>query len=135
MVVDTLIRGTGRGYDRGVPAPTADDVRRICLSLPEAEEVYVDAWGHPTFRIRNKMFASMGDESCTFKTDAEEREALDAQGEPFFVPPYVGHRGWRGLRLGDRRASVDELAELLTTSWRMTAPKRVLKAFDEAAGA
>ena len=74
-------------------APTFDDVRRICLALPEAEEVYVEAWGHPTFRVRNKMFASMGGEdgerSCTFKTEAEERESLDAAGEPWFVPAYV----------------------------------------------
>ena len=134
IVVDTLIRGTRRGYDGGVPGPTHDDVRRICLSLPEAEEVFVEAWGHPTFRVRNKMFASMGGEgdeaSCTFKTDPEERVALDAQGEPYFVPPYVGHAGWRGLRLGRPEVGVDELAELLTTSWRMIAPKRVVKAFD-----
>ena len=138
IVVDTLIRGTARGYDDAMAAPTLDDVRRICLALPEAEEVFVDAWGHPTFRVRNKMFASMGGEgaeaSCTFKTDPDERDALDAQGEPYFVPAYVGHRGWRGLRLGDRRVTVDELAELLETSWRMTAPKRVVKAFDDASG-
>ena len=111
---------------------TLERIRAICLALPEAFEV--EAWGHPTFRVRNKMFASMGGEgdeaSCTFKTDPEEREALDAQGEPYFVPPYVGHRGWRGLRLGRPGVAVDELAELLTTSWRMTAPKRLVKAFD-----
>jgi predicted DNA-binding protein (MmcQ/YjbR family) len=122
-----------------VAGPTFDDVRRVCLSLPEAEEVFVEAWGHPTFRVRNKMFASMGGEdgeqSCTFKTEAEEREALDATGEPWFVPAYVGRYGWRGLHLRHPEAakvSVDELAELLTTSWRLTAPKRTVKAFDEA---
>ena len=119
-------------------APTFDDVRRICLALPEAEEVYVEAWGHPTFRVRNKMFASMGGEdgerSCTFKTEAEERESLDAAGEPWFVPAYVGRYGWRGCHLAHpaaKEVGVDELAELLTTSWRLTAPKRVVKAFDE----
>jgi hypothetical protein len=119
--------------------PTFDDVRRICLSLPEAEEVFVEAWGHPTFRVRNKMFSSMGGEdgeqACTFKTEAEERESLDASGEPWFVPAYVGRYGWRGLHLRHPRAakvSVEELAELLTTSWRLTAPKRVVKAFDAA---
>jgi predicted DNA-binding protein (MmcQ/YjbR family) len=121
-----------------VAAPTHDDVRRICLSLPEPEEVFVEAWGHPTFRIRNKMFASMGGEpgerSCTFKTDPDEREALDAQGEPFYVPPYVGHNGWRGVHLDHPAAkglATGELEELVTTSWRLIAPKRVVKAFDE----
>jgi predicted DNA-binding protein (MmcQ/YjbR family) len=121
-----------------MPGPTFDDVRRACLALPEAEEVFVEAWGHPTFRVRNKMFASMGGEdgerSCTFKTDPEERVALDAAGEPWFVPAYVGRYGWRGLHLARpeaRDVTVDELAELLTTSWRLTAPKRLVKAFDE----
>ena len=110
-------------------APTHDDVRRICLSLPEAEEVFVEAWGHATFRVRNKMFASIsgksGEASVTFKTDPEEREALDATGEPYYVPPYVGHNGWRGIHLDHARAkkvSQGELEELLTTSWRLTAP-------------
>jgi predicted DNA-binding protein (MmcQ/YjbR family) len=121
--------------------PTFDDVRRICLSLPEAEEVFVEAWGHPTFRVRNKMFASMGGEdgeaSCTFKTEAEEREALDAIGEPWFVPAYVGRYGWRGLHLAypkARQVTSDELAELLTTSWRLTAPKKLVKELDAREG-
>lgn len=117
---------------------TFDDVRAVCLSLPEAEEVFVEAWGHPTFRVRKKMFASMGGEdgerSCTFKTEPEDRAALDAAGEPWFVPAYVGRYGWRGLHLSHPRAgrvTRQELAELLTTSWRLTAPKRVVRAFDE----
>jgi predicted DNA-binding protein (MmcQ/YjbR family) len=120
-----------------VAGPTFDDVRRACLALPESEEVFVDAWGHPTFRVRNKMFASMGgedgEESCTFKTEPEEREALDATGEPWFVPAYVGRYGSRGLHLRHPEAaevSLEELAELLTTSWRLTAPKRVVREFD-----
>jgi predicted DNA-binding protein (MmcQ/YjbR family) len=84
------------------------------------------------------MFASMGGEdgeqSCTFKTEVEERRALDAVGEPWFVPAYVGRYGWRGLHLRHPKAAkvaADELTELLTTSWRLTAPKRLVKAFDE----
>ena len=99
--------------------------------------MFVESWGHPTFRVRNKMFASMGgedgEEACTFKTEPEEREALMATGEPWFVPAYVGRYGWMGLHLRHPKAAtvtVGELAELLTTSWRLIAPKRLVKAFD-----
>jgi predicted DNA-binding protein (MmcQ/YjbR family) len=111
---------------------TTHDVRRICSALPEATEV--ETWGHPTFRVRNKMFAAMGnddsdDVSVTFKADPDERQVLLAIGDPWFVPPYVGSKGWLGARLGDQ-VDADELAELLTTSWRLIAPKRLVAAFD-----
>lgn len=109
---------------------TPDDVRRACLALPEAEER--ETWGHPTFRVRDKMFAAMGDDSASFKADPEERAALLAAGEPWFVPAYVGRYGWLGVRLVEE-VDPDELAELLTTSWRLTAPKRLVQRFDAGA--
>jgi hypothetical protein len=42
----------------------------------------------------------------------------------FFVPPYVGHRGWIGIRL-DAAPDWDEVAAHVARSWRMTAPKRL----------
>ncbi|HEX8581874.1 MAG TPA: MmcQ/YjbR family DNA-binding protein [Acidimicrobiales bacterium] len=112
---------------------TLEDVRRACLALPEAEER--ETWGHPTFRVRGKMFAAAGgepgEESASFKADPEERAALLAEGEPWFVPAYVGRYGWLGVRLV-AEVDPDELAELLTTSWRLTAPKRVVARFDAA---
>lgn len=110
---------------------TLDDVRRACLALPEAEER--ETWGHPTFRVREKMFAAAGgepgEETASFKADPDERRALLDQGEPWFVPAYVGRYGWLGVRLVPA-VDPDELAELLTTSWRLTAPKRLVARFD-----
>jgi len=64
--------------------------------------------------------------TATMKADPEEREALLAQGDPYFLPPYVGGKGWVGVRL-DRRTDWDELAELIATSYCLIAPKRLAK--------
>ena len=50
--------------------------------------------------------------------------------DTFFVPPYVGPSGWVGVRI--RTVDPDELRELVTEAWRLTAPKRLVQAFDEA---
>ena len=99
----------------------------MCLALPEAFEV--EAWDHPTFRVgsgRGKMFCLAHEEppSIRFKADPAERPALLAQGEPFFVPPYVGHAGWVGMNL-DGRTDWTEVAELLAIAYCMVAPKRL----------
>ncbi|MGB5695394.1 MAG: hypothetical protein WBM46_07085 [Polyangiales bacterium] len=47
----------------------------------------------------------------------------------FFVPPYVGHRGWLGVRL-DRSADWQLVAEILEDGYRMVAPKRALASLD-----
>ena len=76
------------------------DLRKIALSLPDAVEK--ETWGHPTFRVRDKMFATMGTDgtSGTVKSTREEQQALP-QSEPdtFFYPSYVGGNGWIGIRL------------------------------------
>ena len=106
------------------------DFRALALSLPEATEK--EAWGHPTFRVRNKMFASAATDlsTATVKSTLEEQRAL-TQSEPdtFFVPKYVGKHGWIGMQLD--RVDPEELRELVIEAWRMTAPKRLVKAWDE----
>jgi predicted DNA-binding protein (MmcQ/YjbR family) len=105
-----------------------DRLREICLSLPETTEK--EAWGHPTFRVREKMFAACGDDAATFtfKADPDEREALLADEERFFFPAYVGSKGWVGMNLTGK-VDWGEVGELVTTSWTLIAPKRVAKAF------
>ena len=108
---------------------TADELRRVVLSLPEAEER--ETWGHPTFRVRDKMFATLSDDGgqATVKATRQEQAALVAAApETFDVPAYVGQHGWVGVRL----ATVDpvELGELLVEAWRQTAPKRLVKTYD-----
>jgi hypothetical protein len=104
--------------------------RQIALSLPAAEER--ETWGEATFRVRNKIFAMMGSDGrwASIKATHEEQQAL-IEGDPdaFYLPGYVAQHGWVGVRLA--RAKGDEVAELLTEAWRMTALKRAVRAFDE----
>ena len=108
---------------------TADELRRAALSLPEAEER--ETWGHPTFRVRDKMFATLSDDgrSAGIKTTREEQTALvAADPETFGVPAYVGRHGWVSIQL----ATVDptELGELVVEAWRQTAPRRRVATYD-----
>jgi predicted DNA-binding protein (MmcQ/YjbR family) len=109
--------------------PSLRRLRPICLRLPEAEER--ETWGEATFRVRDKIF-------CMHIADADE-PALWCKAPPgsqgilvgadpkrFFVPPYVGHKGWVGMRL-DQRVDWREVAQLVTRSYRLTAPKKFLQ--------
>lgn len=108
-------------------------LRRICLALPEAHEV--EAWGEPTFRVRNKIFAmhasvghhTQGRPAVWLKAGPGNQEFLvRAAPDRFFVPPYVGPSGWVGVWL-DGDVDWEELAGLARDSWRLTAPKKLLK--------
>ena len=120
-----------------MPAGRTDPIerfRRLCLALPEVVEV--ETWGHPTFRVRNKMFAACGhddsDDRPTFSCKAPpgEQEALiERHPARFYRPKYVGVHGWVGAFL-DGRAPWDEIAEIVEEGWRMTAPKRLVKAWE-----
>jgi predicted DNA-binding protein (MmcQ/YjbR family) len=101
-------------------------VRKLCLALPEAFEV--EAWERPTFRVgsgRGKIFcmAAADGSSVTMKADPIEREALLDQGDPYYFPPYVGGKGWIGVRLDDIHTDWVEVAELIATSYCLIAPK------------
>jgi len=108
-------------------------VRSICLRLPEAHEV--KAWGEPTFRVRNKIFAmyahaenhhGRGVPAIWVKaTHFDQDQLVGANPKRFFVPPYVGPRGWVGVRL-NARPNWTVIADLLQAAYRMTAPKRLL---------
>jgi len=108
-------------------------VRRLCLALPEAHEV--EAWGEPTFRVRNKMFAMYADAAnhhgdgrpAVWIKATPPNQSLLVQAAPkrFFVPPYVGPSGWIGVRLAGN-PDWAEVAELLSDGYRLVAPKRLL---------
>ena len=105
-------------------------VRAICLALPETTEAA--SMGRPTFQVRGKNFVLYMDNHhndgrlalwCKAPPGAQE-VLVSADPARFFVPPYVGHNGWIGIRL-DRDPDWDEVAFLLADSYRMTAPKRL----------
>jgi hypothetical protein len=110
-----------------MPEQPIDRLRAICLALPEAVEK--EAWGDPTFRVRDKIFAmeKRGDGRISLwcKAPAGSQMVLvGADPERFFVPPYVGHKGWVGVRL-DHEPGWDEVAAIVRRSYRLIAPKRL----------
>jgi hypothetical protein len=110
---------------------SATQMRELALALPGAEER--ETWGHPTFRVRDKIFASMdeGGAIATVKASPEDQEALvGANPQTFSVASHVGRFGWTTIRLA--RIDRDELRELVVEAWRRTAPKRTVAAFDTA---
>ncbi|MET9378742.1 MmcQ/YjbR family DNA-binding protein [Streptomyces sp. NPDC002992] len=114
---------------------TADDVRRIALSLPEAVEKL--AWGMPTFRAgpNGKIFASLDDDDQTIgvKCPKEERaELIASEPAKFFVRE--GHDdgyAWVRVRIG-ALDDEEELRAILADSWRQVAPRRLLEQYPEA---
>jgi len=109
------------------------DVRRIALSLPGAYEQasYNDM---PSFRTKPRMFAAVKDEGAVavvWVADEDEKRALIASGSDRFTttPHYDGHPIVL-VRLG--AVDVDELRELVTESWRLRAPGRDVRAWDDA---
>jgi predicted DNA-binding protein (MmcQ/YjbR family) len=105
-------------------------LREICLALPEAEER--ETWELPTFRVRDKiyaMFVEDEDDRPAFWAKAppgNQTHLVEADPERFFVPPYVGHKGWIGMHL-DRRVAWREVVVVVERSYRMTAPKRLIE--------
>jgi len=105
-------------------------VRAICLGFPEATEKTTH--GAPGFFIR-KQFAMLwpnGHHDREFAhlwcaADPGGQEALIATSERYFRPPYVGHRGWVGVRL-DGDVPWDEVPELLEDAYRLIAPARLV---------
>jgi hypothetical protein len=111
------------------PAQALTRIRRICLALPEATEKI--AWGSPTFRVRDRIFVMFlndhhGDGRLAIWCNAD-RDAqvaiVEADPRRFFVPPYVGPRGWIGIRL-DRRPSWAVVAALIAEGHRRVRPRR-----------
>lgn len=113
-------------------SPT-ERLRAICLALPEAVEK--ETWEEPTFRVRNKIFALQqhdqdGRVAFWCKAPPGSQEVLvGADPQRFFVPPYLGCRGWVGVWL-DGEPDWDEVAALVTRSYRLTAPKRLAARLD-----
>ena len=108
-------------------------VREICLALPEATEKPFGGHTAPTFRIRDKIFVMTSEDglSMMFKAGPGVQDAVVSENPTrFFVPKYVGSKGWVGARL-DVEHDWDEIAELIEDSYRLIAPKRLVKLLDQ----
>lgn len=125
------------------PQMFADDdpwlarVRRIALALPEADEKI--SHGRPAF-FTQKVFCYFGgsvrseeewiahDAAIMVRPDPDDEPAL-RQDPRFWVPAYLGPSGWLGIDLDDE-TDWQEIAELMDASYRVTAPRRLVRELD-----
>ena len=114
------------------PTQPIDRLRIACLALPEAHEV--EAWNEPTFRVKNKIFAmyaasdthhGAGRPAVWVKsTHLIQDMLIHDDPDRYFAPPYVGPKGWLGIRL-DRRPNWNTIGDLIRDAYLLTAPKRI----------
>lgn len=106
-------------------------VRAICLALPEAAERL--SHGSPTFFVGKRVFAMYLDDHhgdgrlaiwCAAPEGAQHM-LVSAEPEHFFVPPYVGHRGWLGVHL-NRGLEWEEIESICRRAWELVAPRRLV---------
>ncbi len=106
-----------------------DRLRAICLALPGTTEKL--AWGEPTWRVGGKLFAQLDDHyhgaehrAVWLAAPLGEQEAMIfVDPERFFRPPYVGPRGWVGVRI-DGQPDWTLVAKLVEQAYRQVAPPR-----------
>ncbi len=104
-------------------------VRRICATLPQTTEKL--SHGEPTFFVKKKVYAMFsnnhhndGHVAVVIPTPPGlQATLLKTEPKKFYMPPYVGGRGWVGIELD--HISDEELAFYLCEAWRLIAPKSV----------
>ncbi|MEU4577000.1 MmcQ/YjbR family DNA-binding protein [Nonomuraea sp. ATR24] len=109
-----------------------DELRRLCLALPETTERL--SHGEPTWFVRGKktfvMFADHHhDDRLAFWCAAPpgvQQELVAEDPARFFRPPYVGHRGWLGVFL-DVDVDWAEIGEIVADAYRQVAPKSLIE--------
>jgi hypothetical protein len=114
-------------------------LRELCLALPEATERM--SHGEPTWFVRDKKsFVTYADRHHDDRLafwcaapDGAQRTLVASDPERFFVPPYVGQRGWLGVRL-DVEVDWDEIAEIVEDAYRAVAPKKLVAELDTRPG-
>jgi hypothetical protein len=119
--------------------PTADPVQRlreICLALPEMTERL--SHGEPAWFVQGKKTVVTLDDHhhggdhlafwCPAPAGAQE-ELVEQEPLRFFRPPYVGGRGWLGVRI-DNDPDWDEVAQIVSDAYRVVAPKKLIALLD-----
>ena len=112
-------------------------IRAICLAFPEVTER--PSHGAPTWFVRDKKvfvtFWNHGHHDDDFPhlwcaaAPGVQAELIASEPSTFFRPPYVGHRGWLGVRL-DTGIGWDEVAELCQDAYRAVAPPTLVRRLD-----
>ena len=117
----------------------ADRIRAICLALPGMSEKV--SHGSPAFFAGKQAVMLWADGHhdhdfphlwCAAPVGVQQalvQEALVTGSDRYFRPPYVGHRGWIGVRL-DGDVDWDELADLIEDAYRTVAPAKLVRELD-----
>jgi hypothetical protein len=113
-------------------ADPVERLRALCLALPEVTER--NSHGEPGWFVRGRrQFVVLDDHHhgadrlaiwCAAPLNAQA-ELLAEDPHRFFRPPYVGHRGWVGVRI-DEDPDWDEIAQLVRDAYRQVAPKSLI---------
>lgn len=119
-----------------VPSDPLPPLRELCLRLPEVTERL--SHGEPTWFIRGKKtFVTYSDHHHDDRLGfwcaappGDQQSMATADPERFFVPPYVGHRGWLGVYL-DVPVDWGEIAEITEDAYRVIAPKTLVARLDD----
>ena len=119
--------------DAVVDPKIVDRLREICLPYPGAIED-TESVGKPVFKVTNKIFAMQHGAdnrmSLWIKAPPGMQETLvSSNPDTWFVPPYVGHRGWVGIWL-DGDPDWEAIADAIDESYRLTASKRLIATLD-----
>ena len=121
--------------EQGDPRSPIGRLRRICRALPAATERL--SHGEPTFFVGDrKTFVTFADHHHDDRLafwcaapDGFQRMLVEAEPDRFFVPPYVGHRGWLGVYL-DVPVDWDEVRSIVEGAYRAVAPRRLVAELD-----
>jgi predicted DNA-binding protein (MmcQ/YjbR family) len=113
-------------------------VTAICQALPGAEHKHQG--DHTIYRVRGKVFAYFLDNHhgdgivsvCVKSQLGENADRARLDPERFYLPAYIGPRGWFGMRLDRGRVPWREVAEVIERSYRLTAPKSLTRQLDGA---
>ena len=113
-------------------------VTAICRALPSAEHKHQG--DHTVYRVRGKVFAYFLDNHhgdgivsvCVKSQLGENADRARLDPERFYLPAYIGPRGWFGMRLDRGRVPWREVAEVIERSYRLTAPQSLTKKLDGA---
>jgi hypothetical protein len=117
--------------DESARAAVLERIRTVCLALPEVTER--PSHGAPTYFVRGKRSFAMVHTNhhrdgrfaiwCA-APDGMQQLLVDGAPDRYFVPPYVGHRGWLGVHL-DRDTDWEEIAGILEDAYLEVAPPKL----------
>ena len=113
-----------------IPPDRLRRLRAICLSMPESSEK--ETWGDPTWRVRAQIFAMQkgnyegGRPSVWLKAPKGIQGPL-VRSDPqrFFVPGYVGRKGWIGVFLDGPSVDWEAVRNLIHVSYKLIAPRQL----------